>query len=67
VDARSIPDLRSLLEDHLRYTGSSNAERVLANWDEMLPKFVKVMPRDFKRVLAERGLREQEETAAVAG
>jgi phosphohistidine phosphatase SixA len=26
-----------------------------------------VMPRDFKRVLAERGLREQEETAAVAG
>jgi len=27
---------------------------VLENWEEMLPKFVKVMPKDLKRVLRER-------------
>ena len=46
--------LRSLIEEHYRYTGSANAERVLGKWNQVLPKFVKVMPRDYKRVLAER-------------
>ncbi len=46
--------LRELLEEHRQATGSINAGRVLDNWHEMLPKFVKVMPRDYKRVLAER-------------
>ena len=46
--------LRSLIEEHYEYTGSSNARRVLDNWDEMLPKFVKVMPYDYKRILMER-------------
>jgi glutamate synthase domain-containing protein 2/glutamate synthase domain-containing protein 1/glutamate synthase domain-containing protein 3 len=50
--------LRTLLEEHRRYTGSVNAARVLDNWREMLPKFVKVMPRDYKRVLAERKRRQ---------
>ena len=50
--------LRRLLEDHLRYTGSAKSERVLESWEAMLPKFVKVMPRDYKRVLAERAQRE---------
>jgi glutamate synthase domain-containing protein 3 len=49
-----IAELRSLLEEHQRRTGSANAARVLASWDAMLPRFVKVMPRDYKRVLAER-------------
>ena len=46
--------LRRMLEEHYRHTGSANAERVLAAWEDMLPRFVKVMPRDLKRVLAER-------------
>ena len=50
--------LRRMLEDHRRYTGSSNAQRILAAWEEMLPSFVKVMPRDYKRALAERAQRE---------
>ena len=52
--------LRRLLQDHLRYTGSANAERILAAWDEMLPKFVKIMPRDYKRILVERERKEAE-------
>ncbi len=47
-------ELQTLLEEHLEATGSANAARVLANWQAMLPKFVKVMPRDYKRVLDER-------------
>ena len=51
--------LRRMVEEHHHHTGSANAERVLRSWDDMLPKFVKVMPRDYKRVLAERAEREQ--------
>jgi glutamate synthase (ferredoxin) len=50
----SISHLRRLIERHLHWTGSEVAERVLENWEEMLPRFVKVMPKDLKRVLRER-------------
>ena len=49
-----IRTLRTMIEAHFRYTKSVNAKRVLDAWDVMLPKFVKVMPRDYKRVLQER-------------
>jgi glutamate synthase domain-containing protein 3 len=58
-------ELRALLEEHLETTGSANAARVLDAWDEMLPKFVKVMPRDYKRALAER-MRSAEDAALAA-
>ena len=35
-------------------TESELAERVLNNWDELLPRFIKIMPNDLKRVLEER-------------
>jgi len=38
----------------LKYTGSRKAKQVLDNWKVMLPKFVKIMPIDYKKVLAER-------------
>jgi glutamate synthase domain-containing protein 2/glutamate synthase domain-containing protein 1/glutamate synthase domain-containing protein 3 len=53
-DTEDIEGLRSLIEEHYEQTGSSNARRVLDDWDEMLPKFVKVMPYDYKRILMER-------------
>jgi glutamate synthase domain-containing protein 2/glutamate synthase domain-containing protein 1/glutamate synthase domain-containing protein 3 len=46
--------LRGMVEDHLRWTGSTVAKRVLDGWDGLLPRFVKVMPNDLKRVLQER-------------
>ncbi len=46
--------VRGLVERHLEWTGSTVARRVLDNWEQMLPKFVKVMPHDLKRVLRER-------------
>ena len=58
VDAEEdVVALRRMLEEHYGYTGSANAQRVLGSWGRMLPKFVKVMPRDYKRVLAERAQR----------
>ena len=59
--------LRRLLTEHLERTGSSNAGRVLDTWDDMLPRFVKVIPLDYKLVLvAERAARLGHEPAGVA-
>ena len=58
--SEDMESLRRLLEDHSRYTASPLAARVLNSWDELLPKFVKVMPRDLKRVIAEREGRQAE-------
>ena len=44
--------VRELIEKHVRYTGSDHGARVLEAWSEMAALFVKVMPRDYKRVLA---------------
>ena len=46
-------ELRALVEEHAQVTGSARAKRILATWDVQLSKFVKVMPRDYKRALAE--------------
>jgi glutamate synthase domain-containing protein 2/glutamate synthase domain-containing protein 3 len=46
--------VRHLLSRHFEYTKSSIAQRILDNWHEYLPRFVKVMPHDLKRVMAER-------------
>jgi glutamate synthase (ferredoxin) len=50
-DAEEIADLRQLIQQHADYTQSAVAQRVLADWDNTVPKFVKVMPKDYKRVL----------------
>ncbi len=49
-----IAELKQLITNHLKYTGSKVAERILADWQSSLGQFVKVMPVDYKRVLEER-------------
>ncbi|MEO5366466.1 MAG: glutamate synthase large subunit [Magnetococcus sp. WYHC-3] len=53
--------LRSQVESHARYTDSSVARGLLADWRGHLPLFVKVMPREYKRALQE--MRKQEKVA----
>ena len=53
-EQEDISGLRRLLEDHVKYTGSATADRALGDWDTTLTRFVKVMPREYKRALAER-------------
>ena len=43
--------LRSIIDEHRMRTGSSIADRTLKYWNRNLPKFVKVMPRDYKAAL----------------
>ncbi|WP_226019092.1 glutamate synthase large subunit [Novosphingobium sp. FKTRR1] len=43
--------LRILIERHLLHTGSKRARAILDKWAEELPRFVKVMPRDYARAL----------------
>jgi glutamate synthase (ferredoxin) len=50
-DKEEIDDIYQMIQRHVDYTQSQKAAKVLANWQELLPKFVKVMPKDYKRVL----------------
>ena len=58
VDAADVAELQALIENHARYTGSTVASAILERWNEAKGEFVKVMPRDYKRVLAERAARD---------
>ena len=53
--------LEGLLREHREVTDSPVAARLLDRWPDCLSEFVKVMPRDYKRVLAERAARSEEE------
>ena len=45
--------LHKLIENHLHYTGSERARAILDDWPSYLPKFVKVMPIEYRRALEE--------------
>ena len=45
--------LRILIERHHLHTGSRRAAEILDNWDAVLPSFVKVMPKDYRRALTD--------------
>ncbi|MEZ0535780.1 glutamate synthase large subunit [Caldicellulosiruptoraceae bacterium PP1] len=50
-DQNDINELKTMIENHVKYTDSELGKRILNNFDEILPKFKKVMPRDYKRML----------------
>jgi glutamate synthase (NADPH/NADH) large chain len=43
--------LHHLIARHYHHTGSEPARRILAHWQDFLPKFVKIMPLDYRRAL----------------
>jgi glutamate synthase domain-containing protein 3 len=53
LEDEDVGVIRSLVAEHLDRTGSPVAARVLEQWEESLGKFVKVVPHDYKRALAE--------------
>ena len=70
-DAAEAEALRELIERHAELTGSTHARRILDAWPTQLPKFVRVIPKDYKRVLAclkrahDQGLSGDEATMAA--
>ena len=44
-------EVKEMIENYVKYTGSKEANAMLETWDKVKSKFIKVMPRDYKRVL----------------
>lgn len=60
TEPAEIAFLRGLIEDHRHYTDSKVAANILKNFNRILPRFVKVLPHDYKKVLeAEKKKKEQ--------
>jgi glutamate synthase (ferredoxin) len=51
-EPEEVAAVRAMIERHLKYTNSARAKHVLDNWDKLVPRFVQIMPRDYKRMLA---------------
>ncbi len=51
VDEADVEIVKAMIQKHADLTGSLLAYRVLSDWEEMVHCFVKVMPRDYKRML----------------
>ena len=56
--------LRILVERHLLFTGSARARALLDDWESALSRFVKIMPRDYRRALLD--LRAEQSAAKIA-
>ena len=63
VEDEDIDEVKTLIENHLKYTGSDVAKEALENWEKTVKQFVKVMPTDYKRVLLE--MKKQQEQAVA--
>ncbi|MGO8931329.1 MAG: glutamate synthase large subunit [Limisphaerales bacterium] len=59
-DADEAELVWKMIQRHQTYTQSALAARLLANWKQTVPRFVKVMPKDYKRVL--QSLKRMQET-----
>ena len=57
--------LKMLVERHATYTGSERAKAILADWANARGKFVKVMPHEYRRALAEQAAQQQKELEAA--
>jgi glutamate synthase domain-containing protein 3 len=51
LDGEDVQTVRELVTRHLELTGSRRAKWILDNWQEMVSRFIKVFPHEFKRVL----------------
>ncbi len=60
-DAADVQELQFLLHKHLLHTNSEKAQDILVNWNKYLPKFIKVIPFEYKKVLQEEKVKELEQ------
>jgi glutamate synthase (NADPH/NADH) large chain/glutamate synthase (ferredoxin) len=65
-DQSDEAQLKKLLEDHNRWTGSKRARELLDNWASSRAKFVKVFPNEYKRALGEINAKKQAASPAAA-
>lgn len=65
-DRADIQELQEMINNHLTYTHSDLAAEILTNWEEYLPRFVKVIPFEYKKVLEMQKIRELERKLQMA-
>ncbi len=53
TDASDEEELKTLLEKHFKFTESAVAKKILADWKNALPQFVKVYPTDYRKIVEE--------------
>jgi len=58
-------ELRTLIRNHFKYTGSEQALKILQSWDDSKFQFIKVMPKEYKAVLEKMKTAEEAETLSV--
>ncbi|GGE15209.1 glutamate synthase [NADPH] large chain [Marinithermofilum abyssi] len=51
TEEEEIQEVKRMIENHAEATGSEHAQRILDQWSESLPHFVKVIPRDYQQML----------------
>jgi glutamate synthase (NADPH/NADH) large chain len=51
TDKDEINQVKTLVQNHFKYTESAKANYVLENWGEVVNRFIKVIPNDFKRMI----------------
>jgi glutamate synthase domain-containing protein 2/glutamate synthase domain-containing protein 1/glutamate synthase domain-containing protein 3 len=52
ADAEEVKLVRGLVQRHADWTRSQRAFKILTEWDQQVPRFVKVLPKDYARMLA---------------
>jgi glutamate synthase domain-containing protein 3 len=66
VDAEEIDFVQTLIMRHAAATGSEYAQNLMKDWASLQAKLVKVMPREYKRALAEQAKKAAAEAARVS-
>ncbi|GAB3920090.1 glutamate synthase large subunit [Larkinella terrae] len=56
LDSEDIAIVKEFVDKHFQYTTSNVALQLIQDWDNLIPQFVKVMPGDFRKALAGRGI-----------
>jgi glutamate synthase domain-containing protein 3 len=51
IETKDADIIRDLVKRHHEFTDSPRAKWILQNWDDMLPRFIKIFPHEYKRVL----------------
>jgi glutamate synthase (ferredoxin) len=68
LDGQDLDYVKGMITKHVEFTGSTRGRQILDRWEAEQSRFVKVMPTDYKRALAElRKLVEQEQAEAKQG
>jgi glutamate synthase (NADPH/NADH) large chain len=67
LEAEDVAELKRLVSNHANYTNSEVAKDILANWEQSLAHFVKVMPTDYKAVLLKRKQNQANKEVVING